>query len=351
VVTERNGRRLVSMGPHRGYMERPYYRDRYGRAYVQRTYWAHGHPYAYAYRDHFYGGVHYYRYVPGYYYRPAFYGWAYNPWAVPVYYNWGWGPAPWFYAGYFAPEPVYPTASLWLTDYLLAENLKQSYEARQESQANAEAQGNTEGYQQGEPPAPQEDGSAAATPMSPAVKQMIDAEVQRQLHQEQAAVQAPQAQPATDLAPPPALDPAQRLFVVSSNLAVSTPEGQECELTPGDVITRIDDSPGDDAKVKVSVMSSKPSDCGVGSMPRVAVNDLQEMHNSFRQQLDAGLDALAKSSGTGGLPKAPDTQTSGSEVPPPAPDKNVDSQLSDQQKEAAQLEAEVRQEVQPAPAQ
>ena len=69
--------------------------------------------------------------------------------------------------------------------------------------------------------------------MSPEVKQMIDAEVHRQLQAEQAAAQSPQAQPANDQAPPPALDPAQRLFVVSSNLGVSTAEGQECELTPG----------------------------------------------------------------------------------------------------------------------
>jgi len=343
-VTERNGRRLVAMGPHRGYLERPYYRDRYGHAYVQRTYWVHGHPYAYAYRDHFYHGVHYYWYAPRYYYHPVFYGWAYNPWPAPVYYNWGWGPAPWFYGGYFAPAPFYPTASLWLTDYLLAENLKLAYEAKQEAAANPEP------TQPGEQPATPEGGSAAATPMSPQVKQMIDAEVHRQLQAEQAGAQSPQAQPVNDQAPPPALDPAERLFVVSSNLGVSTAEGKECELTPGDVITRIDDTPGDDSKVRVSVMSGKPDDCSVGSMPRVEVSDLQEMHNSFRQQLDAGLDALAKNSGAGGLPKAPDTQTSAGQVPPPAPDKNVDAQLADQQKEASQAEAEVRQEVQTAQA-
>ena len=186
--------------------------------------------------------------------------------------------------------------------------------------------------------------------MSPQVKAMIDAEVQRQLQAEQAAAQSPQTQPVNDHAPPPALDPAERLFVVSASLGVSTAEGQECELTPGDVITRIDDNPGDDSKVRVSVMSSKPNDCGVGLMPRVAVTDLQEMHNNFRQQLDAGLDALAKNAGTGGLPKAPDTQTSAGQVPPPAPDPNVDTQLTNQQKDASQLEVEVRQEVQAAPA-
>ena len=348
---DRNNHRLVSMGPHRGFAERPYYRDHYGHAYVQRTYWAHGHAYAYAYRDHLYRGVHYYGYAPGHYYHPAFYGWAYHPWAAPVYYNWGWGPAaPWFYGGYFAPAPYYPTASLWLTDYLLSENLKQAYEAGQESQADAAAQGNAEAYQPGEQAQPQEGGSSAAAPMSPQVRAMIDAEVQRQLQAAQATAQSPQTQPVNDQAPPPALDPAESLFVVSASLGVSTAEGQECELTPGDVITRIDDNPGDDTKVKVRVMSSKPNDCGVGSMPRVAVTDLQEMHNNFRQQLDAGLDALAKDAGTGGLPKAPDTQTSAGQVPPPAPDPNVDTQLTNQQKDATQLEAEVGQEVQTAPA-
>jgi hypothetical protein len=320
------------------------YLPRNGHIYYQRTYWVHGHPYAHAYRDHLYGGVHYYRYVPGYYYHPVFYGWAYNPWAAPVYYNWGWGAAPWFYGGYFAPAPYYPGASLWLTDFLLAEDLKLAYDAKQDAAANPEPP------QPGEQPAPPEAESSTATPMSPEVKQMIDAEVHRQLQAEQAAAQSPQTLPVNDQAPPPALDPAERLFVVSSNLGVSTAEGQECELTPGDVITRIDDDPADDSRVRVSVMSSKPSDCGVGLLPRVGVTDLQEMHNNFRQQLDAGLDALAKNSGTGGLPKAPDTQTSGGEVPPPAPDPNVDTQLTNQQKEATQLEAEVRQEVQTAPA-
>ena len=345
VSIDRNGHHLVSMGPHRGYLERPYSRDRYNQPVYQRTYWVHGHPHAYAYRDHFYRGVHYYRYAPAYYYHPVFYGWAYNPWAAPVYYNWGWGPAPWLYGGYFAPAPVYPTASLWLTDYLLAENLKLAYEAKQEGAANPEPP------QPGEQPAPPEAGSAAATPMDPHVKEMVDAEVHRELQAEQAAAQSPQAQPAYgDQAPPPALDPKQRLFVVSSNLGVSTAEGQECELAPGDVITRIESTPGTDGKVEVSVMSSKPNDCEVGSSPRVAVTDLQEMHNNFRQQLDAGLDALAKNSGTGGLPKAPDTQTSAGQVPLPAPDKGVDAQLADQQRQADDAEREVQQEVKTAQA-
>jgi len=343
IATERNGRRLVAVGPHRGYMERPYL-NRNGRAYVQRTYWVGGHPYARAYRDHYYNGVHYYRYAPAYYYHPVFYGWAYNPWAAPVYYNWGWGPAPWFYGGYFAPAPYYPSATLWLTDFLLAENLKQAYEANREAETNRSA------YGPDEQPKTPEGESPAATQLSPEVKQMIEAEVKRQLAEENATAQSPQpnpqAAPVGNQAPPAALDPTQSLFVVSSNLGVATADGQECQLTPGDVITRLDDTPGVDNKVQVRVMSSKQNDCSIGLKPMLAVDDLQEMHNSFREQLDSGLKTLAEKSGTGGLPKAPDTQTTAGEVPPPSPDRNVDAQLADQLKQADQAEREFQQEVQ-----
>ena len=191
VVTERNGRTLVSTGAHRGYMERPYL-NRNGHTYYQRTYWEHGHAYARAYRGYDYRGVRYYGYVPAYRYRPAFYGWAYNPWPGPVYYNWGWGPAPAFYGGYFAPAPYYPTASLWLTDFLLAEDLKQDYEARQEAAVRAEEDRAGEPPQQSElvPEGGQQNPSAGQ--LSPEVKQMIDAEVQRQLAEERADAQSPQ---------------------------------------------------------------------------------------------------------------------------------------------------------------
>jgi hypothetical protein len=347
VVTEHNGRTLVTTGPHRGYMERPYL-NRNGRTYYQRTYFVGGRSYTRVYSTYNYGGRSYHYYAPVYYYHSVFYGWAYSPWSAPVYYDWGWGPAPWFYGGYFAPAPYYPSASLWLTDFLLAENLKQAYEAKREVETNPSAYGPDE---QPENPGGE---SPAAAQLSPAVKQMVEAEVKRQLAAEQATAQSPQANPqaapAGSQAPPVALDPKQRLFVVSRNLGVATAEGQECELTPGDVITRIDDTPGDDNKVRVSVMSSKQNDCSVGVMPMVAVDDLQEMHNSFREQLDSGLQTLAEKSGTGGLPKAPDTQTTAGEVPPPAPDRNLDALLANQQKEADQAEGEVQQEVQTAQA-
>lgn len=330
IVSERNGRTIVTTGLSGGYVKRAYlqqaYLTRNGRTYYERTYWDHGHAYARVYRDHFYRGVHYYSYVPGYYYQAVFYNWTYNPWVAPVYYNWGWGPGPgWFYGGYFAPAPSYPSASLWLTDYLLAENLKHAYEGKQEAEARAEAD-----RAANQPP---EGGAPAQAQLSPdQIKEMVDAEVQRQLAEESAAAQTPPGAATLAIAevPPAALDPKQRLFVVSSNHGVATAEGQECELTPGDVITRIDDNPKGSG-VRVIVMSSKQNDCRVGAMPLVAVDDLQEMHNSFHAQLDSGLQTLAANAGTNGLPRAPDTQTQAGEVPPPAPDSAAAQQLVAQQ--------------------
>src|SRR5271166_2932768 len=76
----------------------------------------------------------------------------------------------------------------------------------------------------------------------------------------------------------------------------------------------------------------------------VAVDDLQEMHNHFQEQLDAGMKELAAKQGTGGLPKAPDTGTTASDVPPPPPDKTAGKTLEDQDKAADQTESDVKKE-------
>ena len=139
---------------------------------------------------------------------------------------------------------------------------------------------------------------------------------------------------------PPALDPARRTFVVSSELAVSG-DGQECQLSPGDVITRLTDTPDDDRKVTASVSASKKADCAPGKQVAVSVDDLQEMHNHFQEQLDNGMKELASKQGTSGLPKAPETTTVASDVPPPPPDASAEKTLQDQQAQADQTEAQV----------
>ncbi len=358
-----DGRRVVSTGNRFGYVEHRYVPGRGahvvpGRSYVQRTYVVNNVRYTRVYATYSYRGVPYYRYAPFAYYRPAYYHWAFTPWPRPIVFGWGWGGSPWFgfYAGYFAPAPYYPVASLWLADYLLAENLRAAYEARAAAQAEAAAPP--------PPPAP-----AGEVTLTPEVKQLIAQEVQAQLAEQQAA--AAQAQQAAPVAPapapappppsgapmppppggvsapgdelPPALSPKHRVFIVSSSLSVVA-DGQECALTPGDVITRLTDNPDENNLVRVDVLSSKPGDCASGLQVAVAVQDLQEMYNSFRERLDSGLKTLASNSGKSGMPAAPDTSTVTGEVTAPPPDQDAENMLKDEQKVADQSESELLKE-------
>jgi hypothetical protein len=357
VVSTHNGARVVTTGAHGGYVQRAYV-SRNGRSYVSRTYVSNNVTYTSVYRSYSYGGYCcYYGYYPAYYYHPAFYGWAYNPWAAPVYWGWGWGGAPWYgyYGAYWAPYPVYPSAAFWITDYLIAANLQAAYAARAE--ANAEAANNAAGADN----QVASNGSAAApsnqVALSPEVKQAIAEEVKAQIAAEQASQSSGQASSGQSSGSssgaqqasagggevPAALDPARRTFVVDTDLAVVA-DGQECGLTSGDVITRISDTPDQDRKVTASVASSKKDDCAPGKQVAVGVDDLQEMHNHFHQQIDDGLKSLAAKEGSGGLPKAPDTGTVASDVPPPPADTTAAKALQDQQTAADQTEADVKKE-------
>ena len=122
---------------------------------------------------------------------------------------------------------------------------------------------------------------------------------------------------------PAALDPKIRIFVVSSDEDLTTSDGTECALTAGDVISRTGDTPDDDNMVDAVVKSSKKDECAIGATVGVAVDDLQEMHNQLRIQMDAGLKELADKQGKNGLPAAPDTKTQAGEVPAPTPDTSV----------------------------
>jgi hypothetical protein len=360
VESMHNGARVVTTGRGSGYVQRPYV-TRGGRAYVSRTVVINHVAYARVYRSYSYHGYCcYYGYHPAFYYGAAYYGWAYNPWPAPVYWGWGWGGAPWygFYGGYFAPYPTYPSAAFWLTDYLIAANLQAAYAAQAAANAAAvngaaaNAGANDGGAQQADAGA-NTDASASSSgsvALTPEVKAAIAEEVKAQLAAEQAAAAQPaaaggqadaQAQPAqASEEVPPALDPARRTFVVDTDLAVSA-DGQECQLTSGDVITRITDTPDGDQKVTASVASSKKTDCAAGKQVAVSVNDLQEMHNHFQEQLDNGMKELSSKQGTGGLPKSPATTTTASDVPPPPPDASAAKALDDQQAAADQTEAQV----------
>jgi len=273
---------------------------------------------------------------------------------------WGWGGAPWwgFYGGWWNPYPVYAAPYFWLTDYLIATNLQAAYAARSEANADAMA-GDAEASNGGGGGGGGGDAAPAASngvALTPEVKQAIAEEVKAQLAAQQAQAdqsaggQASAAPAPSGAAPapasgevPPALDPAQRTFVVDSDVTVVA-NGQECGLSAGDVVTRLTDTPDSDQTVTASVSATKKGDCPSGQTVAIKVDDLQEMYNHFAENLQTGMSEMAKKQGTGGMPKAPDTGTSPSDIPPPAADNSAAKQLQDQQQQADQTESQVKQE-------
>ena len=89
------------------------------------------------------------------------------------------------------------------------------------------------------------------------------------------------------------MDPTSRTFTVSDDLVVIRADGQKCALTSGDLIMRLSDTPDGNNMQNARVSSSKKSDCAVGQIVTVKVDDLQAMQNHFREQLSRGLRELA----------------------------------------------------------
>src|ERR1019366_8083369 len=115
--------------------------------------------------------------------------------------------------------------------------------------------------------------------LSPQVKNLIAAEVQRHLSQESAESQdAGQAMLASNGAPPILADNTPHGFVVSSSL-IANAEGQECALTHGDVLQLNPPSPADSTFANVQGLASKGQDCRAGGLVLVQLTELQEMQN------------------------------------------------------------------------
>ena len=334
-----DGGRVVGFGHGRGFTEHGYVRA--GHPYMRRTYFSGGRRYAYAYRGYYWHGHPYYLYVSPYYYGPAYYAWAYGPWASPVAFDWGWGAAPWYgFSGYyFAPSPAYDSAALWLADYMLAANLQAAYEAR--AQANAAG-------------AASSDAAGGQATITPELKQLIAEEVRAQIAAEKAAADNPETAAPVGIAPPSAgesgseelpaaLDQSLKTFVVSTVLSESMPDGTECSLSPGDILTRIQDTPDANQSVKVSVASSQRNDCAAGTQIAVAVTDLQDMHNDFRAKISEGLAKLAENQGKKGIPSGPPTDAKLNPNGQAQPDPSIDAALKAQQEEASQAESDVQQ--------
>jgi len=321
-----------------GYVQRGY--GYHGHDFARRSYYYHGHAYDRYYHGYPYRGAYLHVYAPAYYYGPGFYGWAYNPWAVPIAYGWGWGGNPWygFYGGYFAPYPVYPSAAFWLTDYIISQDLQAAYAARKEAELQAAGDPAAGG-----PPA-----------LTPEMKQMIADEVKNQLALENA--EAAQNAQKQDIDPGSSgiarmlSDGKVHAFVVGGSLDVTQADsGQECALSDGDALALKTPPAADATTANVVVLASKgAAECHANTVVSVAVSDLQDMQNHLRETIDTGLQELQAKQGKGGLPQAPASaqakpvQAAYAEVaPPPDPAAdNADLQVLTQS--ASQAEMEVK---------
>jgi len=327
-----DGSRLVAERGRRGYVERGYHYR--GHDFGRRAYFYHGHEYNRFYRGYGYRGMYLNVYAPGFYYGPAFYGWAYNPWAAPIAFGWGWGGSPWFgfYGGYFQPYPVYPSAAFWLTDYIISQDLQAAYAAHQEA---AEA-------------ASQVAASGSQPVLTPEVKQMIADEVKAQLALENQEAQQTAANQDVD----PASSGIARLlsdgrphvFVAGGNLDVTDASGQECAVSDGDTLQLREPPPSDSTSANLVVLSSKGKpECQISLTVQVQLTDLQEMQNHMRETIDQGLKDLQEKQGKGGLPAAPPSAQAppveaqyASAAPPPEANLATDIQQADQQSAEAE---------------
>jgi hypothetical protein len=326
-----HSRIVVERGGH-GYVQRPYLYG--GHEYGHRTYYRDGRVYDRFYRGYPYRGVYVEVYAPAHYYPPAFYGWAYNPWPAPVPYAWGYVRSPWYgyYGPYFTPYPVYPTASLWLTDYLISQTLAAAYQARVEAAAA---------------PAPLPAPAGPVT-LTPEVKQLISAEVQRQLALEnteaQAAARQAEPDPASSGIARILGDNTSHVFVAGSDLELVDSGGTECAITQGDVLQLSSPPPPTATAAVLVVLASKgPQECRKGSAVSVEFADLQDMQNHMRETISQGMGDLQAHQG--GLPAPPASAQAASVSAPfamaaPPPDADVAAQVKQQSAEADQAEKE-----------
>jgi hypothetical protein len=344
---------LVSYGRHSGYMERTFVHGQVTlvqRAYVApRGYFTPNATYVRTYSPYTYRGMTLVSYTPGIYYAPAFYGWAYNPWATPVAYAWGWTGDPWldFANGYFAPLPMYSSPMQWMADYILGSTLAAAYQQQQDFQPEgaadaAASDAAADETASGDGSSDSEVYAQTTTPITPKLRAAVAEEVRQELAAENA-VANDQARPEVQQLPE-ILQP-RHVFLVNSLLNVYTEHGN-CALTAGDLIVLVNATDSYAETPLLTVASSKSGDCPAGAQVQVVLQDLQEMDNNLRAQMDNAVAKLHADQGQGGLPAAPQSAI----APPPRPaidgapgipEPGVSTMLDREQQQASQAETGV----------
>ncbi|MGD0548182.1 MAG: hypothetical protein ABR991_10210 [Terracidiphilus sp.] len=385
---------LVSTGRRSGYLEKTIDRD--GRTLVERTYLSGDRSWR-----RFYDGsvqqprnsaslrpaggnepirVVYKQYLPHYRYQPAFYNWANRGWD-PINYHWKWTSHRWFayYGSYFYPWASYPDGSFWLTDYILGQTLADSYDMQQPDTGSVLADADSDATLDNAPAyTGQQSGDETvyapySTAIPSSVKQEIAAEVHRQLELESAAdSETGSTQPEAPGDPAQFMQPGH-IFIVSTPIQASvywegtqlTTEltGQQCSLTPGDVLrlysipspirgasTDSSNFNGNVYSGELEVVSSQRADCPVGVHVMLTTVALQEMENNFQAHLDDGLHMLYSQQDKDGLPAAPSTTVTEqpASADPASSAASLGAELQSLQTQANRAEAQVTQTLQSA---
>ena len=228
---------------------------------------------------------------------------------------------------------MYANASLWLTDYIIANSLQAAYQAQVDAQVQAAALN-------------------GVTPLSPDVKALIANEVRSQVALENAesktAGQGAEPDAASSSIQRDLSDGTQHVFVAGSDLDVVDAGGTECALSQGDALQLSPGNAPDATNISLAVLASKGGkECAKGDTVLVALTDLQDMQNHMRETIDQGMQDLQKKQGQGGLPPAPaaakaapvETQMAAI-APPPPPEKEVAAEINQQSQEADRAEKE-----------
>jgi hypothetical protein len=242
------------------------------------------------------------------------------------------------YGYYFAPYPVYPAPAFWLADYALAESLRLAAEEAESGSVREPGFVYVSAHL-----GPQSRGNGSPL-LTPTIKDMIAEQVKQIIADEKdaSARQANSSAGAFTAPPvPPSLDSRFTLFIVSSALSLETMSAA-CPLTSGDIIRRKDYSPDGNSTVSVVVVSSKSGDCAIGTASRLQVDDLEEMHDSLHEKIDAGLKSLSENQGKGGIPTGPAGNPKQVPEGQSDPDPNVADELKQQLEAADATEKDVQ---------
>ena len=104
---------------------------------------------------------------------------------------------------------------------------------------------------------------------------------------------------------PAALQTPNHVFVLSTDLSVTTADQQTCALQAGDMLQVSSPAASDSSFVQLRVASSKRMDCPAGILVSVSVPDIQEMQNNFQARVESGLAMLRSDQSLTGLPAPP----------------------------------------------